>query len=155
MLSRIVLMLPILPLVAAAQVPSNWENVRALAPGTQVRVAAGPSQKPVEGVLESVTDSALVLRGPTGPQSFARPQIASVSVRKGHRVRNALIGLGVGTAAGALIGFGVGHAGCDKSGGWCGFDESLAAAIGGGAGLVSGSLVGVFWPGGWRTIYVQ
>jgi len=152
--SRIVFLLSILPLVAAAQAPSNWENVRVLAPGTQIRVAADPSHKPVQGALESVTDNALVLRGRNGPQSFARPQIGTVSVRKGHRVRNALIGLGVGTAAGVLIGFSVGHIGCKAAGGWCDLNEGVGAAIGGAAGLLGGSLGGVFWPGGWREIYV-
>ena len=59
-----------------------------IAPGTEVRVAAGAS-KPIRGKLESVTDSSLTVTYKTGTQSFRRPDIQSVSIRKkGHRLRN-------------------------------------------------------------------
>jgi hypothetical protein len=61
MLTRAVLLLPILSFAAAAQTPvSNWEIVKMLSSGTQVRVAAGTA-KPIQGTLESVTDSELVV----------------------------------------------------------------------------------------------
>jgi MFS family permease len=65
---------------------------------------------------------------------------------------NALIGLGVGTAAGLAIGYGIEH--CSNKGGWCGLDEAAGTGVGGVAGLVGGTLTGVFWhTGGWRKIY--
>jgi hypothetical protein len=164
-LSRAVILLPILSFAAAAQAPaSNWDNVKMLAPGTQVRVAAivyepGASKpgasKQMQGTLESVTDGDLVLTQGTGPQSFPRLRIVSVSVKKNERRwRNALVGMGVGTAGGAAIGFGIGHAQCGKTGGWCGLDQIGGAGIGGIAGLIGGTLSGVFWStGGWRKIY--
>jgi hypothetical protein len=146
------------PFVAAAQAPATWEAVKTLAPGTQIRVTSTISHKAVEGTVESVTDSDLVLSRHGDPQSFQRPQITSVSVRKsGHRIRNTLIGLGVGTAAGFLIGTAVGHAqesSCMKSGGWfCGLDQIVPAGVGGVSGLVGGTLAGAFWSPGWRKIY--
>jgi hypothetical protein len=140
---------------------SNWDKVKMLAPGTQIRVAAEASKpgapQQIQGTLESVTDSELVIQQGTGTQPFPRAQIVSVSVKtNGHRVRNALVGLGVGTAAGAVIGFGVGHANCSKTGAWCGLDQIWGAGVGGLGGLAGGTLTGVFWPTeGWRKIYTR
>jgi hypothetical protein len=156
MLTRAVLLLPILSFAAAAQAPvSSWEIVKMLPSGTQVRVAAATA-KPIQGTLESVTDSELVVLKPgTGTQSLPRAMVASVSLKgKDHRLRNALIGLGVGTAAGLGIGYGVGRSGCRSTDGWCGLDTSFGTVVGGVGGLVGGTLLGVFWPtGGWHKIY--
>jgi hypothetical protein len=155
MRTGILLLLPILCVAAAAQTPiSKWEIVKALAPGTEVRVTSAGS-KPIVGKIESVSDSELVLKQGAGPQSLPQAQIMSVSVKgKERRKRNALIGLGVGTALGVGIGYGDARAGCAGPGGWCGLDEGVDSAIGGGIGLVVGTLIGVFWPtGGWRKIY--
>lgn len=156
------LLLAFLCVAAAGQEPaSKWEMVKAIAPGTQVRVVGGSSLKPVQGKVESVTDSDLVVRIRGGPQSFSRAQIMAVSVTKSrHRLRNTFIGLGVGVGAGLLIGYGVGRAqqsGCTKSGGWfCSLDTVGGAGVGGISGLVGGTVVGAFWPtGGWREIYVR
>ncbi len=154
MRTRILLLLPILGVAAAAQTPvSKWEIVKALAPGMEVRITSAAS-KPIVGAIESVSDSELVLTQGAGPQSLPRAQIMSVSVKgKEHRRRNALIGLGVGTGMGVGIGYGAGRAGCG-TGGWCDFHSGVGAAIGGVIGLVGGTLTGVFWPtGGWRKIY--
>jgi hypothetical protein len=161
MLKTAILIL-ILSFAAAAQTPSQtstrtsaakWEGLKTLSSGIEVRVASA-NAKPTQGALESVTDSALVLKQAGGPISFDRAQILSVSVKgKERRLRNAMIGLGVGTALGVGIGFGVGHAGCSK-GGWCDLNEGIGAAIGGVSGLVGGTLTGVFWhSGGWQKVY--
>jgi hypothetical protein len=147
--SRTVLAIPFLSLAAAGQAPtSNWDNVRTLAPGTEVRVAAG-SSKPVQGKLDSVTDSNLVLRLATGTQSFPRPEIHSVSARgKGHRRRNVLIGMGAGTAAGIGIG-GATANNCNGIG--CG---GIRVAVGGILGLAAGTVAGLMLPSGkWRQVY--
>jgi hypothetical protein len=160
MLIRAAILLAILALGGAAQTPvSPWETVKALAPGTEIRVASATA-KTIQGALESVTDSELVvLKQGSVPQSFRRDRIMSVSVKgKDHRLRNALIGLGVGTAVGLGVGYGIGHAqanNCSNKGGWlCGLDEGAGAVVGGVGGLVGGTLTGVFWhTGGWRKIY--
>jgi hypothetical protein len=153
----------ILSFAAAAQTPSQtstrasaakWEGLKTLTFGIEVLVASA-HEKPVQGALESVTDSALVLKQAGGPVSFDRAQISSVSVKgKERRLRNAMIGLGVGTALGVVIGYGVGRAGCGKGDGWCNLNTGVGTAIGGISGLVGGTLTGVFWhTGGWRKIY--
>jgi hypothetical protein len=156
------LLCPSLCLCVAAQEPAaKWDNIKAFAPGTQFRVVSSAFRKPVEGTLLSVTDSDLSLMRGTHVESFPRTQIVSVSARqKVHRLRNLFVGLGIGTAAGALIGFGIGHAqasSCQKSGGgWCDLDTVGGAGLGGISGLVSGTLLGAFWPTGkWSEVYRQ
>lgn len=158
------ILLPILCFAAAAQTQSQaltkspeakWEDLKILASGIEVRVASTKA-KPVQGALESVTGSALVLKRAGGPVSFDRAQVRSVSVKgKEHRLRNAMIGLGVGTALGAGIGYAVGRGRCSR-GGWCALDADADTVIGGVSGLVSGTLAGVLWhTGGWQKIYTQ
>jgi hypothetical protein len=157
---RVIVLLPLLAIAAAAQAPpSNWDNVKTLAAGTQVRVAAGTSapgaSKPIVGTLESVTDNDLVLMQGTGQRSFPRGQIMSVSVKKQrHRVRDTFIGLGVGTAAGIAIGVGIGASQAQNCKTFlCGFAVPVDAAGVGAIGLVAGTLTGLFWPTGWHTVY--
>jgi hypothetical protein len=159
MLLRSLALLPLLTFVAAAQSPvSNWETVKSVMPGTLVRVASSTQSKPLQGSLDHVTDSDLVLRTSAGSQTVPRTGITGVSVKKRHRLRNTFIGLGIGTGAGLLIGFAVGHSqqsGCMKSGGWfCGLETGVDTAVGGAAGLVGGTIAGALWSGGgWRKIY--
>jgi hypothetical protein len=157
---RALLLCPFLWLSLAAQEPApRWENVKMLAPGSELRVVSTASAKPIQGKLKSITDSDLEVKRGSGAESFARAQIVSVFARqKGHRLRNTLIGLGVGTVAGALIGYGIGHrqaSDCQKSGGgWCDLDEVGGAGLGGLSGLLGGTLLGAFWhTGKWAEIY--
>ena len=160
------ILIPILAFGAAAQTPTSkwdglkWDNLKMLAPGTEVRVAsisAPAHTKPIQGALESVTDRELVLLQAGGPQTFARTQILSVSVNgKDHRVRNAFIGLGVGFAAGVGIGAAVGESQARNCRGMilCGISVPVDAGVGGAVGIVGGTLTGVFWhTGGWHKIY--
>jgi hypothetical protein len=146
---RAFILIPIVSLVATGQVPtSNWDRVKAIAPGTEVSITAGNS-KPVRGKLEIVTDTNLVIGKSSAAHSFPRPDIHSVSVKeKGHRVRNVLAGMGVGLAAGLGIGAAIGH---DCRGIACGgFD----VAIGGLVGLGGGIVAGLELPSGkWRQVY--
>jgi hypothetical protein len=152
---KTMILIPILSFAAAAQTPSQtstrtsaaqWEGLKTVASGIEVRVASA-NAKPVQGALESVTDSALALKQAGGPVSFDRAQIRSVSVKgKELRLRNAMIGLGLGTALGVGIGYAVGRARCSKGDGWCSLDTAADTAI--------GTLTGVFWhTGGWQKIY--
>ena len=147
---RAVLVIPLWSLAAAGQAPTpSWEGVKVLAPGTEVRVAAGNS-KPIRGKLDSVTDSSLVLRLATGTQSFPQPEIHGVSVqKKGHRLRNTFIGMGLGTAVGAGIGASQ-ASGCKEL--LCDLALPVFAVIG----FVGGTVTGLVWPtGGWRQVYAQ
>lgn len=121
---------------------ANWDNLKALAPGDEVRVVLY-SAKSYRGKFQSLTDNAIVVRLGTGDQSFNRADILRVSTKgKSHRLRNALLG----AAAGAAI---VGGASASQT------DEqiyTLVFAIPGGAAL--GALGGALVPtGGWHEIY--
>jgi hypothetical protein len=160
---RTAILIPILSLAVSAQTSSptsarsstaKWEALKSLTAGTEVRVAAATAQ-PTQGELASVTDSALVLSQVGGPVTFDRAQIRSVSVEgKTHRLRNAMIGLGVGTAVGIGIGYAAGRSGCVNGYGWCNLQAGISSAIGGASGLTGGTLTGAFWhTGGWQKIY--
>ena len=119
-----------------------------IAPGTDVRVAAGAA-KPIQGKLDSVTDTDVVIRQATGTQSIPRAEIRSLAVKKkGHRMRNTFIGLGVGTAGGLGIG-------AAAASGCTGFLCDLAIPVYGAIGFIAGTVTGLVWPtGGWRQIYL-
>jgi hypothetical protein len=150
---RILAVLVISALTAAAQSPlQDWNQVKALAPGTEIRVerTGGPS---VRGQLRSASDETLVVGSGKGEEMLPRPQVARVSVRgKGHRGRNALIGLAVGAGAGLAIGFAI-------RGGANQLKVVSNGAVEGGStavGAILGTIVGVAIPtGGWRQIYRQ
>jgi len=145
-----ILLIPFLSLLATAQsVPSRWADVTAITAGTEIRVDTATS-KAIQGKVASVTDSTLVITLKTGMQSFQQAEVTSVSVKKkGHRLRNTLIGLGIGTGAGLGIGVGATN-GCSEL--LCG------VAIAGitGAGAIGGTVTGLLWhTGGWRPVYAR
>jgi hypothetical protein len=102
-------------------------------------------------VLQNVTDDSLVLNSGAGLETFSMTQIERISVKeKGHRGRNALVGLGVGAGIGLVLGA-VGDANCGTG---CTVPkhfgiEAIPPLFGG-----VGALVGAIIPsGGWREIY--
>ena len=156
---RAVALIPILSMmatgVATGQVTaSNWDSVKALAPGTEVRVTASNSP-PVRGTLDSVTDASLAIRPEKGTvkgtRSFARPEVRSISVKKKrHRLRKVLIGAGVGAGAGLGIGAAVTN---DCGGIAC---QGVGVVLGGLIGLVGGVVAGLVWSRSeWRQVYAQ
>jgi len=133
----------------AAQTNPGWDTVKAIAAGTEVRIAAGA--RTIQGTIGRTTDDAVVVNNAKGPQTFDRQQVSVVSVRKpSHRKRNALIGLAAGTGAG----LGIGIAAQAKSGQLKVVPNSAVVAACTVAGAVAGTLVGIVIPsGGWREIY--
>jgi hypothetical protein len=147
-LSRMIVLLPVLAIAAGKAPISDWGSVQTIAPGTQVRVVAGGA-KAVGGTLVSVTDTTLlILSVGAGQQPFEKAQIASLSAKKqGHRLRNTLIGLGVGLATGAAIGVAAGE--CKT----CKPNQSTMGYAMGGFGFL-GAVVGAVWrTGGWSKVY--
>jgi hypothetical protein len=149
-LSRMIVFLLVLAIAEGKGPFSDWGSVQTIAPGTQVRVAAG-NAKAVSGTLVSVTDTTLVMLSVgAGQQPFEKTQVGSVSVKKqGHTLRNILIGVGVGLAAGAVEAVAIGSCKDCNPG-----QSTYGYALGGGA--FWGAVVGAVWhTGGWRDVYRQ
>lgn len=155
-LTRLIMALLAFALAATAQSPAqNWNSVKTLPVGTTIRISVG--SRIVNGDVQSVTDDSLAVNSGRGQEMFMRQEVTRVAVKKkGHRLRNSMIGLGIGTGAGIGIGLGVGHANDCRSGFLCGIDTAAGGAVGGAIGLVGGTIVGALLPtGGWREVYKQ
>lgn len=137
-----------------AQSPqANWDNLKQLAPGQQIRVVLTDA-KAYTGQLHSVSDEGLVIRTGGGEQTVERQNILRVSSQgKSHRGRNALIGLAVGAGAGVVVGVASPELGQGKCGqGSCTNAES--AALAGFLGAAVGTGLGAVLPtGGWHDVY--
>lgn len=127
----------------------DWSAVKALAPGTQVRVAAG--SRTVSGRIGRITDDAVAVTSGNGQENFDRQQVSAVSVKKpSHRKRNTLIGLAAGTGTGLVAGL----ASRSKAGQLNVVSNSAVVGALTAAGAVVGAIVGLVVPtGGWREIY--
>jgi hypothetical protein len=131
---------------------ASWDNLGQLLPGQEIRVRQNDA-KTIRGNFRSVSDEAIVLTLTIGDQTISRPNIHRISIKgKGHRGRNTLIGAGIG--AGAGIGIGAADKGCPAGSGCIGLSRGGTIAIGAGAGVILGAIVGAVIPsGGWRDIY--
>jgi hypothetical protein len=136
--------------VAAQTSASNWNAVRALPAGTDVRIRTG--SRTVSGRIDRISDDTLVLNSERGQEVFKPQEVARVSVRGGsHRRRNVLIGLGIGAGGGLALGA---AAAGTCSGTICGGHGPAVVAGVAGAGALVGTLIGAVIPtGGWREIY--
>ena len=135
-------------LAASGQSPAqNWNNVKALAAGTPVRVSVGSHN--VRGSVQAVTDDSLAVDSGKGQQVFTRQEVMRVSVKKqSRRGRNALIGLGAGAAVGAAAGA------ADHSDGSFLFSRGQEVGLGAVVFGVIGTVAGALFPtGGWREVY--
>ena len=80
----------------------SWDSVRALQPGTQVRVEE-LSGKEHRGKVASVSAEAISVDTGRGREAVERTRVRRVEVRApSRRLRNGLIGAGIGLAVGLL-----------------------------------------------------
>lgn len=129
---------------------SNWNTVKGLTAGTDVRIMTG--SRTVSGRIDRISDDTLILTSKGGQEVFKPQEVARVSVRgESHRRRNVLIGIGIGAGGGLALGA---AAAGTCSGTICG-GYGLAVVTGvAGAGALVGTLIGAVIPtGGWREIY--
>ena len=132
----------VLALSCASLAQSNrvsWANLSGLKPGQKIEVVETNSKKH-SGAFESVSDSAISLRDATGEASVPKQDVRSVKLIRNRRLRNTLIGLGVGAGGGAAIGAGIG-----PSNGFI-IGKGASAAIEGLFGAVCGAAVGALLP---------
>ena len=134
---------------AAQAGAADWNPVKALAPGTEVRITA--DSRTLNGRIDRVTDQALAVISGRGQQTFDRQQVSVIWVKRaGHRKRNALIGLAAGTGAGLAVGLAV----RSKSGQLQIVSNTAVTGAFTAAGALAGTFIGVVIPtGGWREFY--
>ena len=149
---RVLSILLVFALAAAGQPPSHdWNNVKIMTTGTEVKINV--ASRTLRGQIQGVTDDALTIYSGRGTQVVMRSEIIRVSIKKkGHRGRNALIGLAAGAGAGAAIGAATAESCSD----FCILSTGSGAAAGAAVFGVIGTLIGTVIPtGGWREIYAQ
>jgi hypothetical protein len=157
MISRLTLLCLATLLFSASmrgQSASDWAslgNTPAISVGTEIE-ARTTDNKRYRGQFRSASDDALVMITASGEQRLARATVSRVSVRKpGHRLRNALIGFGIGAAGGLTLGA-VADARC--TGDCVEGKQPLGKEFGTALGAVIGAVIGVALPtGGWREVY--
>jgi hypothetical protein len=135
--------------LAAQTNVADWNTVKALTTGTQVRITVG--SRTVRCGIDRTTDDALVVTTEKGQEMFDRQEVSVVSVKKpSHRKRNTLIGLAAGTGVGLVIGI----ATRPRPGQLEIITPDAITAGFTAAGAIGGTLVGVIIPtGGWREVY--
>jgi hypothetical protein len=136
---------------------ADWNNIKALAPGTKILVLPNRQGK-TRGEVETVTEDSLVMRSRKGQETFARGDIVRVSVRESHRKRNIARGATRGAIIGAVVGAPLGalfcHIGTTPPS--CPGQVVAVGALGAGVFGGYGALVGALVPAGeWREIYRQ
>jgi hypothetical protein len=111
----------------------------ALKPGEKIQIVETNSKKHT-GAFESVSESAIAIRETAGEGSVPLQDVRSVKLITKRRLRNTLIGLGVGGGAGAAIGAGIG-----PSNGFI-IGKGYSALFVGALGAIGGTVVGVLLP---------
>ena len=116
-----------------SQFAASWESVIAAPAGLKVRVET--SQAKQTGTLVEATSDAVIIRtGSTGQVSIARADIRRVYAQtRSNRLRNTLIGLGVGVAVGAVLYGTIGQVFRSEgaeSGGFLAAPVAIGAAVG-------------------------
>ena len=82
-------------LVLAAPVSKTWESLGKLDSGTPIEVVT--SDRAEKGEFVSSSTESLTIHTHSGEQRFLRKEVVRVvSRRQSHRIRNVLIGVGVG-----------------------------------------------------------
>jgi hypothetical protein len=121
---------------------TDWNTVKALATGAEVRITTG--SRTVRGRVLRITDDSLVLATGKSQEMFQQQEVTRVLLKgDSHRGRNSLIGLAGGAGIGLIIGA-VGHQDCT---GWCifytsrGADMAAGGIILGGIGAAVGALI--------------
>ena len=135
-----------LPLTAAAQhnpAESNWLRVQALPPQTTISVHSGGHTIRCKFV-SATPDSLTCARGDQAPQVFDRTSISLV--QQNHREKSTLLGLGIGTAGGAVFGAAIGRQNSFVP-------RGAAAIVFGAAGAILGTIIGVAGNFAHTTIY--
>jgi hypothetical protein len=126
---------------------ASWANLSTLHPEQSIQITDAAS-KTRAGTLLNVSDTAISFSDISGEKSVQKQDVRSVKLMENtHRLRNTLIGAGVG--AGVLGGIGAATS-CSTD--HCLFGRGLGASIGAVIGGLGGAAVGAVLPSH-TTIY--
>ena len=141
-----ILPLLLFPVVTTAQTAEgSWQNLNQLRAGQKIEVV-DTNLKKLKGTFLSFSEEAISLRVGKDEVGVQRPNVFRVSSREHSKcLRNTLIGLAVGGAAGLAIGAAVDSSFSEE-------DENIAKAIFTPIGLGAGAGLGAAFPG-YQTIY--
>jgi len=128
---------------------ANWANLNQLVTGAEIRVTLA-NGKTLRGFMQRVTPESLAINATTSQETLPRQDIRRVDQKRpGHRGRNTLIGLAVGTGVGLAAG-----AVADSRAGPGIWLPNLGKEVLAPLGALIGTVVGVALPtGGWREVY--
>ena len=148
---RTLFLLATFTLHGMAQQPAargSWASIGQLAPGAVIRVTLAGGRM-IRGFLQATTADSLSINATTSQEMLSRADVQRVQRKSpGHRGRNTLIGLGVGTVAGLTAGAGLDH---ENAGG---FLPDAGKIVFTPIGMIIGTVVGVAWPTGrWHEVY--
>jgi hypothetical protein len=153
-LTQIALTLAAFCLPAFPQSQTSWETVKALAPGTQIRIAPKVPGN-VKGKVEAVTEDSIQVQSGKAQKTILRSDIAWISVRVSRRGKHVAHSTRTGAIIGAGIGLGFGLL-CSAAVGTDGAVCYIAVPVGAGMYAGMGALIGAISPAGeWREIYRQ
>ena len=135
--------------VQQAKPIANWANLNQLVTGAEIRVTLA-NGKTLRGFMQRVTPESLAINATTSLETLSRQDIRRVDLKRpGHRGRNTLIGLAIGTGAGLAAGAGVDSQ--RRPGDWL---PSFGKVVLSPVGAIIGTVVGAVLPtGGWREVY--
>src|SRR5690348_10839627 len=88
--------------LASAANRGSWDDVGRLPAGATIRVTEN-SDTQQKGTFVSAAADAIVLTTKSGQVRVDRANVRKVEAKPGHRVRNTLIGAGIGLAVGVVI----------------------------------------------------
>ena len=115
---------------------SSWENLSRLQAGQKIEVIDS-SMKMLQGAYLSHSDEAINIQHKNGPVSVPRSNVIRVSSREhSKRLRNALIGMGIGGAAGIAIGGAAGKGDPEAQAIFTAVAMPIGLGVGGGLGAV-------------------
>src|ERR1039457_3608951 len=128
---------------------ANWANLNQLVTGAEIRVTLA-NGKTLRGFVQRVTPESLAINATTGQETLSRQDIRRADLKRpGHRGRNTLIGLAVGTGVGLAAG-----AVADSKAGPGIWLPNAGKVVLTPLGAIIGTVVGVALPnGGWREVY--
>jgi hypothetical protein len=134
---------------------TSWMNLNSLLTGQKIQIVETNSKKH-SGSFIRFSDTAISYQDDVGEQSIQRKDVRNVKFMGNvHRLRNTLIGLGVGGGLGAGIGAATYHNNACQPTSFC-FSgiggRGLPTAIGAVLGTAGGVIVGALWPSH-KTIY--